>query len=178
MNDSESRVKQGEKGWRYRKKEGINWWIHLPYMPSTLSWVYSSSDQQRKMNFMKDKTESSTRFLRERFLCPLEQNKPILFCSVTYVRRIHTWVCREGEAWRMLDTLGPTDLKRKRLCFKYLPLLQNSWLSRHIYIAVLEEDSRDWAAQGGMRGVILNKVQTLEHEIRLVISAMCHQILL
>lgn len=45
--------------------------------------------------------------------------------------------------WETLHTLGFTDLKKKAvLCFKYLSLFQEFWLSQHIYFAVLEEESK------------------------------------
>lgn len=70
----------------------------------------------------------------------------------------------------MLDTLGPArSQRRKRQSFKYLPPSGILIVGRYIYTAVLEEDSKGLSStEGGMRDVILNKVQTLEHEIRLL----------
>ena len=91
------------------------------------SWLYSSSDQHRKMNFMKDETECSTRFLREREHSLSIGAEQANFCSVPcpYVcKNPHVGVGRGGGLEDAGHTGPHRSQTRKQLCFKYLPLLQ------------------------------------------------------
>lgn len=142
------------------------------------SWVYIALwYQQRKMNFMKDKTECSTRFLREREHSLSIRAEQANFCSVLwpYVRKNpHVGVCVGRGSLEDAGHTGPTDLREESGCTLSTCLcFRNSDCHGIFTLLCWGKTPRDWAAQSSMRNFTLNKAETLEHEIRSVILAMC-----